>query len=167
MGSSSGGNSLGVNGTLTNQGSLALNSSDTANISNLVNSGTGTINVQNGSTANVGSLANGGAIDLETGSMLQVYGDASNTGSISLGSTAGGNNLTVGGTLTNPGSLALNSSDTAGLGSLVNSGTINLDGGSTLQVSGDTNNPGGITLGSSVRREQLFGQWHADKPGEY
>ena len=110
LGSLDGGNSLGVNGTLTNQGSLALNSSDTASLGSLVNSGTGTINVQNGSTANVGSLANGGAIDLENGSMLQVYGDASNSGSISLGSTPGGNNLTVGGTLTNQGSLTLNAS---------------------------------------------------------
>ena len=148
LGSLDGGNSLGVSGTLTNQGSLALNWSDTANISNLVNSETGTINVQNGSTANVGSLANGGVIDLENGSMLQVYGDANNTGSISLGNSSGGNSLTVNGMLTNQGSLALNASDTASLGSLVNSGMIDLENGSALQVYGDASNSGSITLGA-------------------
>jgi hypothetical protein len=126
LGSSSGGNSLTVNGMLTNQGSLALNASD---------------------TANVGNLVNGGTIDVENASTLHINGNASNSGSISLGSNFGGNSLTVNGALTNQGSLALSSaSDNANIGSLVNLGSIDIENGSALEV-GDAYNSGHIFFG--------------------
>ena len=133
LGNSSGGNGLTVNGMLTNQGSLALNASD---------------------TANVGSLVNLGSIDLQNGSALQVYGDASNFGSISLGSSSGGNSLTISGALTNNGNLSIASPDYqsgqsgASMASIVNSGFIDVENGSSLGVSGDVHNSGVISIHS-------------------
>ena len=86
---------------------------------------TGTLLLDSSDTVAAATLSiNSGTVNLNGGSALQIYGDATNSGSISLGASSGGNGLTVNGMLTNQGSLGLYASDTANVGSLVNSGSI-------------------------------------------
>ena len=125
LGYKSGSNGLNVNGMLTNQGILNLNAGDTANIGGLVNSG---------------------SVNLYGRSTLQIYGDASNSGSILSPDPSGSNRLTVNGMLTNQGGLVLFGGDTANVGSLVNSGGIGLDNHSTLSINGDASNSGSISV---------------------
>ena len=110
---------------------------DTATIGNVDNSG--------------GAGSGGGGIDLENGSTLTVTGNVKNSGDIytSRVTGAGGNTVTISGTLTNnagahffisPGRIG--SSDVANVGVLVNSGFVYVEEVSTLNL---TNQPDGIT----------------------
>ena len=123
---------LSVNGVLTNHGRLEIDPAGAFP-----------------NTVNVGSLANDGTIDLTTNSVLHVNGDADNSGSISTGDFGYGYNaLHIDGTLTNEslGSLVLSGyGDAAIIGSITNSGVIDLEGGSTLQVNRSVSNYGQIS----------------------
>ena len=116
--------SLTVNGMLTNHGDFLLHS---------------------WSGASVGSLVNSGMIDLENMSVLQVNGDASNSGSIYLGNSSGSSSFIVNGVLTNQGYLSAIQNATVVVGSLVNDGAIDLLNDSRLSVKGNAMNSGSIT----------------------
>lgn len=129
-----------IGGTLTNIGSFLLYGS-----------------FPQGDNATIGSIVNRGGIDLEHRSTLTVNGDVDNYGSMSTSSnptffSPGENLITIVGTLNNTGSFLLNGGtdvpsqgDSATLGSLINSGTIDLLNTSTLHVNGDVHNTGTIS----------------------
>ena len=72
--------------------------------------------------------------------------------------------LTVGGELTNQGNFLIRSSSGVTVGSLINSGMIDLDYASALAVNGDATNSGSIYLGELGQWPQRFErQWRADK----
>ena len=105
---------------------------------------TGTLSLLSGDTVAAASLSvSSGIINLNGGSTLQIYGDASNSGSIYVGYTSGGNNLTINGVLTNHGYLGVGNGS-AIMGGLVNDGNIN----GSLTVDGNASNSGAISLGS-------------------
>jgi fibronectin-binding autotransporter adhesin len=107
-----------------------------------------------GDAANLGSLVNNGTVDVSSAFTFKVNGAVSNSGAISTGGTfaTGGNSITITGKLTNlaGGSLTLNGrptpgpSDTATIGSIANSGLIDLENRSSLTVGGNVNNSGNI-----------------------
>ena len=128
-----GGNSLSIDGALTNSGIFAI---------------TGHLD-----SAAVGSITNnsGGLIDLEHGSSLCVAGNVTNSGEFDTSDLGqgGGNVVIVNGSFTNNSGgllqlLALK--DQVTLGSLTNNagGFVDVENGATLTVNGDvTNNAGG------------------------
>ena len=92
-------------------------------------------------------IANGGYTEVNTGATLQINGDVNNSGSLLTGDLpfAGGNTLTITGTLTNHVEaefFLIGPGDRATLGGLTNSGTVYVDSGSTLQINGDAGNSG-------------------------
>ena len=91
--------------------------------------------------ASIGGIVNSGAIDLEGGSSVHVNDNVNNGSEIT---TAGTSVLNIGGTLTNGtgGNFVLYGQ--ASIGSVVNSGAIDLEGASRLHVNGDANNLGSI-----------------------
>ena len=137
-----GGNTLNVNGKLTNQasGQFVLNGP--------------------GDVATLGSLNNSGFVDVENGSTLMITGDANNSGSMTADFVAhgnGSNTITINGTLTNSGLFGLYgdsnrgfNSDYGTVGNLVNAGTVNIGGTSQLTVNGDVNNSGTISTAGLV-----------------
>ena len=154
----SGGNTLAINGRLTNDsGSLMLyGPGDKAKIGSVVNSDFGTI-------------------DLENGSKLRVNGDVTNnsggTIATSLHGGSGANKITINGKLTNSGTFGLYSfslSDVATIGSVENSGTINVGVGGglneQLKILAGLNNNGdifsqessSITVGGNVSNTGLI-----------
>ncbi len=175
------------------------NTSDVANVGVLANSGTVTVGAgaslnmtANGADSNHGSITvDGGTLDMQAGSFTNTStidleqkgtatfsGNLTNTGTITtnnanLGGAA--NTLTVTGTLANtsPGSITIgennDTSDTASIGILTNSGTVTVDKGATLKLTGtgaDTNT-GTIavkdgTLSLRDHRRSRYGEvWHA------
>ena len=92
------------------------------------------------------TLTDKGALDIGNGTALTITGNVDNSGFLSTGRyNAGGNALTITGTLTNEASasFALNGAiDSATIGGLTNSGTVDMENGSTLQISGDVTNSG-------------------------
>ncbi len=128
-----GGNSLTIDGALTNSGTFAI---------------TGHLD-----SAAVGSITNnsGGLVDLEHGSSLSVTGNVTNSGEFDTSDLGqgGGNVVIVNGSFTNNSGgllqlLALN--DQVTVGSLTNNagGFVDVENGATLTVNGDvTNNAGG------------------------
>ena len=143
------GNNLVITGNLTNQagaafellgsGSCGMPPCDTATISgNLTNSASGSAS---------------GFVNVEGGSALNVTGTVDNSGYIYTNAdlVAGGNMITINGMLTNEagGQFVMNGNggfggpgDTAVLGSVTNSGTVDVEGGSTLTVNGAFDNSG-------------------------
>ena len=150
-----GGNTLTITGNLTNTGEFAIEGSgDKGSISgNVTNTGGGFFGVQFGTASVGGNLSNdtGGIVDVVGGGTLNITGDVTNgpsTGGFAGFFTgffgAGGNTLTIGGTLNNSGVFALfGASDTATIGSLTNNDGALVDvdgGGSTLTITGDVTN---------------------------
>ena len=149
---SGGGNTLNINGTLTNNGFFSLKGPhDTATIGSLnnsANSSSAFVGVEDGSLLKVtGNLTNSapGLVSVQSGSMLTVGGAVDNSGTLQ---TSGGmNTITVTGLLTNEasGQFTLNGAgDKATIGSVVNySGPglgIDLENGSSLTVNGNVAN---------------------------
>ncbi len=145
------GNTLMISGTLTNQagatfellgsGSCGMPPCDTATIG-------GNLNNEANSMAMIY-----GYVNVEGGSTLIVNGAVDNSGYIYTNAdlVAGGNTITINGMLTNEagGQFVLNGNggfggpgDTAVLGSVTNSGTVDVEGGSTLTVNGTFDNSG-------------------------
>jgi hypothetical protein len=167
--------SLSVTGRLDNTGVLQLGSSDTissasATVGSLANSGSidleaGTTLQVNGdgnnsgymllnynpagagSQAQFGSLVNSGYIDMREASNLTVVGNMNNTanGGISLSRW---DQLSVGGSLTNSGSITAWAAQLGIAGGLMNSGHITLYDDSQLSVTGATNNSGTLSIGA-------------------
>ena len=103
--------------------------------------------------ATLGGLVNAGVADVASGSTLQINGNASNSGvlatnDIYVASLGSNNTVNITGTLTNQvgGQFLLGgagySGDVATLGSLNNSGSVELEYGNTLTVSGNVSNSG-------------------------
>ena len=101
----SGGNTLNINGNLTNSGRFGLESTaDTATIGkNVTNSGTFALTGGSMATIDGNLTSNTGTVDLENASTLLIKGNADNAGTLSTSGFGGtGNNtLTINGTLTN------------------------------------------------------------------
>jgi hypothetical protein len=133
-----GGNTLNITGTLTNQAGATFE---------LLGGGPG-------DAATIGgNLANSGFVNVEGGSTLTVTGAVDNSGYIYTNAdlVAGGNTIMINGMLTNEtgGQFVLNGNggfggpgDTAMIGSVANSGTVDVEGGSTLTVNGAFDNSG-------------------------
>jgi fibronectin-binding autotransporter adhesin len=129
----SGGNTININGTLTNSGVFELlGPGDMATIGG----GMGTV------------VNNSGLIDLENGSTLQINGDVTNSFIIETAGLGGGggNTLNITGTLTNQGMDGLGlfgAGDMATIGGdLVSSAIVTVEHGSTLTVGGNVTNSG-------------------------
>src|SRR5271157_3107334 len=127
-----GASTLTVNGDVRNSGflrtALILGGGNTVNITGaLTNSGTFQLNGR-GDMATLGGLVNAGTVDVENGSKLQINGDASNSGTLgtSLLFGSGKNTLNITGTLTNNGTFEINGfGDRATIGGdVTNSGTL-------------------------------------------
>ena len=133
-----GGNTLNITGTLTNQypGDFILQG--------------------HGDVATLGGLTNFSFVAVDGGSTLQINGSVNNSeGDIFTGSNGtGGNTLNITGTLTNnAGNLELlGPGDMATLGGLDNSGESGVDvvRGSTLQINGDVSNSELSTLATDL-----------------
>jgi hypothetical protein len=125
-----GGNTLNINGTLTNNpgGQLVL--------------------FGPGDKATLGNLINSSFADVERGSKLQIKGNVSNFGGMFTSFYGGGGNtLNIGGALTNNGNFELfGPGDTANIGGGVFSSVeMNVDGGSRLDIAGNMDNAGLFT----------------------
>jgi len=132
----SGGNTLVINGTLTNNANAFFNE--------------GFVLYGPGDSATIGSVTNTatGFVDLENASTLTVKGDVNNSGFLSTGYFYGtGSTLNINGTLNNYSGATfgvLRSGDIANVSELNNSGGVYVGLGATLNVSGTlTNNSGG------------------------
>jgi hypothetical protein len=138
------GNTLMISGTLTNQAGATFE---------LL--GSGSCGMPNcGDTAKIGvNLTNYGYVNVEGVSTLAVSGAVDNSGYIYTNAdlVAGGNTITINGMLTNEmgGQFVLNGNggfsgpgDMATVGSVSNSGTVDVEGGSTLTVNGAFDNSG-------------------------
>ena len=124
-----GGNTINIGGVLTNSGTFQmLGSGDMATIASLTNNAGGVVGVDNGST-------------------MTITGDVNNSGTLSTNANSlyAYNTLSIGGILTNGGTLQINGPD----GDVVtvnysvnNSGTIDLNNYGYLGIGGDLNNSG-------------------------
>ena len=170
-GMGSGGNTVNISGNLSNSGTIELLGVDNAlNVTGtLTNEASGQflltgLTFHQPVTATLGGLVNAGFVEVGPGGgILQVNGDASNSGQII--DTGFMSTLNVTGTLTNSGDFELQGGPPAmaTIGSLVNSGTFQLNGPgdmatigngvtnsgtidleniSTLNIAGDVNNTG-------------------------
>ena len=144
-----GGNTLTITGTLTNNGNFELlGAGDQANISgNTTNSGDFFV-AGMGSKATLGGLTNSGDVEVGNGSTLQVNGDVTNSLVIETGAlvSGGGNTVNITGTLTNEGPEGFGlfgAGDTATIGGdLINSAIVTVENGSSLTVDGNVTNSG-------------------------
>jgi len=140
-----GGNTLNIGGTLTNNGLFSLvGAMDQATIFSVTNYGMFGL-VGAGSNATLGSLTNHGEFAVANGSMLQVNGDLVNEGELLTGYIGGGaNTVNITGMLLNLGQIALiGPGDMMTIdGDLNNDTTVDIEGGSTLNVGGNVDNPG-------------------------
>lgn len=87
----------------------------------------------------VGYLINSGTVDLQNRSSLSVSQNVTNSGTISTGTQAGGNTLSVNGELTNNAGGLLSvggASDVANIGYISNAGTISIGNGASMNVNG-------------------------------
>ena len=139
----------------------------------------GSVELQNGESWNIGNalaIASGGFLDLNNGTTLNLMAGLSNSGTINLGKTSGGNTLnitgnvlndggiglfgandtlTISGTLTNNGSGGLGglalvaAGDKATMSGLINNLGVEVDNGGTLQVNGDATNNDLILIGTN------------------
>jgi hypothetical protein len=146
------GNRLSI-GTLTNNAGALFDVSgreDEASIANLINRGTVLVG---GFSAGVqiGSMVNSGLVDVEHESTLHVTGDVTNSGQIATAlydPNGLANIINIDGSLTNDqgASFILHTQyDSANIGSIVNSGQIDLENQSSLRVNGNVTNSGQIT----------------------
>ena len=146
------GGTLQINGNVSNPGqmftdNLGLGGGNTLKVTGNLNNG-GLFNMYGfGDVATIGgTLTNSGQVDVETASTLTIHGNVSNPGQmytdfLGLG---GGNTIAIDGMLTNgaDGTFILNGpGDMATIGSLTNSGYVDVEGGSTLTIKGDVTNP--------------------------
>ncbi|HZL67898.1 MAG TPA: PEP-CTERM sorting domain-containing protein [Candidatus Limnocylindrales bacterium] len=138
-------------GSLVNAGSISVGPSTTLRVDGAVNN-TGGIALgfqdgELGSQAHFGSLVNSGAVEIGLGSALTVAGDVNNTATGWVGMD-GMAQLLIGGSLTNSGSLITGRNwggDEVHIGGgLTNSGQIALDGSAQFYVAGVANNPGSL-----------------------
>ena len=148
----SGGNTLSINGILTNSGNFELlGSGDTATVGNTFNSGTILVSGI-ASMATLAALDNSGFVDVERGSTLNISSDVNNSGNFytSFNGT-GGNTVNITATLLNlPGGqfILYGPHDVATIGqALNNSGLVDVENNSKLQVNGNASNGGTIATG--------------------
>ena len=140
---------LSINGSLKNPGSIDLSLGAALAVSGKLTN-QGSIET-NGGTIQAGSLQNGNSIYLHfCGTELMVDGDANNSGNIGLNGGCGFVTLSIGGKLTNSGSINVGQTGGQALvfkGDVNNSGVISTEGsggGSTLEIAGKLiNNAGG------------------------
>ena len=129
---STGGSSLTIGGTLTNQGSLYVGNSAIAKAT----------------TVTAAALSNAGTVDLASGTAaatLKVTGAFGNTDLVEVDSgyqETGGSILTIGGTLTNSatfevGNTGITKATTVTAAGLANTGTIDLTGATTIKATLD------------------------------
>jgi len=144
----SGGSSLKIGGTLTNENYLYI----------------GNTGLTVASTVSAAALSNYGSVNLYSGTAaatLKVTGGFANgrNGGVALDSSGGGgSSLTIGGTLINNGTLSIGNTNlatptTVTAAGLANAGTINLSGGATakatLAITGPTgSNSGAMNIGA-------------------
>ena len=156
----SNGSSLQINGDVSNSGEICTNCANgfyspgnrIAVTGTLTNAAGGQIYIgyyynSNDSVTVGNGFVNSGLADVEGGSTLQITGNATNAGTLETDYVGygGSNALNIGGNLTNSGTFQLNGpGDAATIGSVVNSGFIDLENNSTLTVTGDVNNSGNI-----------------------
>jgi PEP-CTERM motif len=177
-----GGNTIQINGTLTNNGMVGLESSgDMFNVTGTVNN-SGSFQITGGAAATfTTTLLNSGTVDLENASTLKVNGAADNFGTMSTSANGGtgSNTMTVSGLLTNeasgqisvngpsdtlkaPGGIVNKGSVSVKNGSTIdppyfnNLGTLNIDGTSTFVVgTGTATGPGFVQLGNGTFGEMI------------
>ena len=146
----SGGNTLTITGTLTNQGSggqfALFGPGDMAIIGSLVNSNL--VDAENGSTLEIeGNVNNSGTLEtdfngLGGGNTLTIAGNLTNDGDFVLHGF--GDKATIGGNLTNTDNIYLWGSGSMATidGGLTNSAFADVENGSTLKVNGAVTNSG-------------------------
>jgi hypothetical protein len=109
----------------------------------------------NSALTGLASIGAGATLDLEDGASVSTTGSVTNSGLLRLDyyTSSGGSTLSIGGALTNTGSLdigslGLSSSDSVTANSFDNSGTVDLTGNdfAALNVSGATTNDGSISI---------------------
>ena len=109
----------------------------------------------NSALTGLASIGAGATLDLEQGASVSTTGSVTNSGLLRLDyyTSSGGSTLSIGGALTNTGSLdigslGLSSSDSVTANSFDNSGTVDLTGNdfAALNVSGATTNDGSISI---------------------
>ena len=135
-----GGNTISIGGTLTNNGMFGLESTgDKVMVTGGVTNNSGALfALTGGSSATFSStLSNSGQVDLENASSLTVNGATTNNGTLSASafSGTGGNLMTFTALLTNNGgaSITLNNNDTLKApGGITNRGTITVKNGSMV-----------------------------------
>ncbi len=146
FGGGGGRNTLNITGALTNSGIVEFEGTDDkATIGGILNN-SGTFRVYgdlfgNGAMATVAGLANSGDVEVDDVSTLQINGDASNFGSINIGTyRGGGNTLHITGNFDNSGILQT-ADNVFGAGN-----TITIDGMLTNQAGGQItlNGPGDV-----------------------
>jgi hypothetical protein len=138
-------------GSLVNAGSISVGPATTLRVNGAVNNsggiGVGFYEGELGSQAYFGSLVNSGGVEIGLGSALTVAGDLNNTATGWVGMD-GMAQLLIGGSLTNSGSLITGRNwggDEVHIGGgLTNSGQIALDGSAQFYVAGVANNPGSL-----------------------
>ena len=153
-------NSLTLGGTYTGYTSELTDGgvAQTLSITNwLTVDQSGSLNLYGGSTVTAGTLTNSGGvlvvngsliggIYIDNGSTLSITGNVLNNGTISTGhpdGSAGGNMLTIGGTLTNNWSFSVGGSgDVVNVDTLINNGGVYVGAGASLTL---TNQVAGIT----------------------
>ena len=140
------GSQLIVDGRLTNNGSIQLMFGDSATLGSALNNGA-ILAVGAGLTVNT-SFDNPGTVTLTDGANLEVLGNASNSGTLSLETSpfmGGSGTATIHGTFTNTGGVYLHSGAQLEVqGTLINNGFVDLDA-SNLIAGGDLNNSGTIS----------------------
>src|SRR5664280_29328 len=147
----SGGSAVNL-GSLVNAGSISVGPATTLRVDGEINNSggiaLGSYDGELGSQAYFGSLVNSGGVEIGLGSALTVAGDVNNSGGIGVDGLA---QLSVGGSLTNSGSLTTNTSRYGGseihiAGGLTNSGEIALNGAAQMFVRGAANNLGSLVI---------------------
>ena len=100
-----------------------------------------------------GNLVNSGRIDFGDAPQVRIGGDVLNSGSISATGYQGNGLLNIGGTLNNSGGLSLSGHQSVNIGSISNSGGIDLWGtgylGDATLATGDVSNSGSISAGNA------------------
>ena len=151
----SSGNTVTINGTLTNSGTFSILSpgGDMATIGGSVSNG-GTFDVFLSSMATIGGdLTNSGTVDVENGSTLTITGAVDNSGFLgtNVGGLGGSNTITSNSLLTNEASGQINlygpGDVLQALGGLTNNGLINVQNGSSIDPP-FVNNGGTINIDS-------------------
>src|SRR5664280_656049 len=148
----SGGSAVNL-GSLVNAGSISVGPATTLRVDGEVNNSggiaLGSYEGELGSQAYFGSLVNSGGVEIGLGSALTVAGDVNNTSTGGIG-LDGMTQLSIGGSLTNNGSLITGRNwggdEIYVAGALTNNGQIALNGAAQMFVRGAANNLGSLVI---------------------